>query len=328
MNWTKSSNELYKTKPMKEKPRLVIIAGPTAVGKTSTAVALAKEMNGEVVSADSMQVYRGMDIGSAKVTKAEMDGVPHHLIDVMDPHEDYNVVRFQQMAKAAVQDIASRGKLPILCGGTGFYIQALLYDIDFTEEEKGDAEKTQEAALWTLAQTEGGAEKLHAMLAACDPDSAAAIPAANKKRVIRALLFYKIHGMPISAHNRMQEARKEDAPYDYRFFVLTDKREALYERIDRRVDLMMEAGLLAEVQRLREQGVPRSATAMQGIGYREIYAYLEGECSLSEAVALIKQNSRHYAKRQLTWFKREKNVIWIEIGEKKDIIYELKQYLC
>ena len=309
------------------KQRLVIIAGPTAVGKSRAAVELAKHVNGEVISADSMQVYRGMDIGSAKVTREEMDGVPHHLIDVIDPHEDYNVVRFQAMAKAAIRETASRGKLPILCGGTGFYIQALLYDIDFTEEKEEAEDKDRETQLWRIAQTKEGAASLHAKLAACDKDSAAAIPAANKKRVIRALLFYERHGIPISVHNRQQEARKENAPYDYRFFVLTDEREALYARIDKRVDDMMAAGLLTEVQRLRAFGVARESTAMQGIGYRELYRYLDGELSLDEAVRLIKQDSRHYAKRQLTWFRREKNVIWIDIGKKKDIEHELETNL-
>lgn len=325
MSLTKFSNELFE-----QKPHLLVIAGPTAVGKSAIAIALAKRLGGEVISADSMQVYKGMDIGSAKVTQAEMEGVPHHLIDVMDPHEDYNVVRFQQMAREAASDILSRGKLPILCGGTGFYIQAFLYDIDFTEEPPAAqrARAALEQALWQKAETEAGRAALHAELTEKDPEAALAIPEANVKRVIRALVFYALHGTRISEHNRQQEARKLVAsPYDFRFFVLTDDRAALYARIDRRVDLMMENGLLNEVKALREAGVARSSTAMQGIGYRELCAYLDGECTLMEAQNQIKQNSRHYAKRQLTWFRREQKVCWINRAETEDCIDEIIQHL-
>ena len=312
----------------KQKPKLIIIAGPTAVGKSDVAVALAKRIDGEVISADSMQVYRGMDIGSAKITKKEMDGVLHHLIDVMDPHENYNVVRFQQMAKAAAADILSRGKIPILCGGTGFYIQAFLYDIDFTEEAPSEGILAMEKALWQEAARTGGKEALHERLAAVDPASAAAIPLENAKRVIRALLFYEQHGTTISSHNAEQAMRKtpEHCVYDARFFVLTDKRSRLYERIDARVDAMMQNGFLEEVRKLKESGVPRDGTAMQGIGYRELYTCLQGELSLEEAVALIKKNSRHYAKRQLTWFRREPGVIWIDRSERAEHSVETKQH--
>ncbi|MDO4265447.1 MAG: tRNA (adenosine(37)-N6)-dimethylallyltransferase MiaA [Eubacteriales bacterium] len=318
----------------KEKPKLVIIAGPTAVGKTSAAVRLAQKIGGEVVSADSMQVYRGMDIGTAKVTEEEMQGIPHHLIDIIEPEEDYNVVRFQAMAKAAITDIISRGKIPILCGGTGFYIQALLYEIDFTKEENaGDealrdtllAEAKEEAA--RRGDTDGGAAYLHAQLASVDPEAAAAIPPANMKRVLRALEFYRLHGKKISDHNAEQAERKQNAPYDYRFFVLTDDRKKLYERIDKRVDLMMEAGLLREAEALRARGIPSNATSMQGIGYRELMRYFNSEYTLDEAVSAIKQNSRHYAKRQLTWFRREENVIWIDIGETENVLAEMEKYL-
>lgn len=333
MSWTKFSNGLCERETgglHAPRPHLLIIAGPTAVGKSAAAVALAKRLGGEVISADSMQVYRGMDIGSAKVTQEEMEGVPHHLIDVMDPHEDYNVVRFQQMAKAAAADILSRGKLPILCGGTGFYIQAFLYDIDFTKEPERETRELVllEQNLWKQAETEAGREALHRTLTEKDPEAAQAIPCANVKRVIRALVFCALHGKPISAHNREQEARKALAcPYDARFFVLTDARPALYQRINERVDRMMEAGLLEEVRSLRDSGVSRSSTAMQGIGYKELCAYLAGESSLEETVDRIKQHSRQYAKRQLTWFRRERQVIWIDRSKTEDCVNEIIQHL-
>lgn len=288
------------------KTPLLIVAGPTAAGKSDTAVELALEMNGEVISADSMQVYRGMDIGSAKITPEEMRGVPHHLIDCADPSENWNVVRFQREAKEAASKIAAKGKLPILCGGTGFYIQALLYDIDFTQMEENPSLRER---LTAMADQEGP-EALHALLAAKDPASAASIHPNNVKRVIRALEFIRESGGSIAAHN-LQQRGKESA-YRSVYFVLTMDRAKLYERIDRRVDLMMEKGLLQEVTRLREMGIRRDSTAMQGIGYKQIYAHLEGEYDLTEAIRLIKRDTRHFAKRQLTWFKREKDVIWLD----------------
>lgn len=312
-----------------EKQKLIIIAGPTAVGKSGAAAALAREIGGEVISADSMQVYRGMDIGTAKVTPEETLGVPHHLIDVISPFEDYNVVRFQSMAKEAIRQVAERGHVPILCGGTGFYIQALIYDIDFTEEPASEKDNAFRRELLWEAEKRGpeGAAFLHQRLQAVDPEAAEKIPMNNLKRVIRALEFYQLHGERISEHNRRQEARKADSPYDLRFFVLTDDRGALYERIDKRVDLMVQNGLVREVRGLMEAGVPRESTAMQGIGYREIYAALLGECSLPEAIEQIKRNSRHYAKRQLTWFRREPSVIWIDRSKTEDVLNELRKYL-
>ena len=303
-----------------EKRKLIIIAGPTAVGKSSAAVSLCRRLGGEVVSADSMQVYRRMDIGTAKITPEEMMGVPHHLIDVIEPWEDYNVVRFKEMAADALKGIYERGNIPVICGGTGFYIQALLYDIDFTEEK--DTGLREE--LYELAE-KNGPIYMHELLKSIDPEAAEAIPANNVKRVVRAIEFYRLHHMKISEHN-MRERQKESA-YDSRFFVLTDDRRALYERIDRRVDLMVEKGLFEEVTALRAEGIKRGSTAMQGIGYREVYSYLEGEISSEEAVRLIKRNSRHYAKRQLTWFKRERNVTEINISECGDTENELEKYL-
>ena len=290
-----------------EKTPLLIVAGPTATGKSDSAVELALRMNGEVISADSMQVYRGMDIGSAKVTVGEMRGVPHHLIDCADPSENWNVVRFQKEARRAVQDIASRGRLPILCGGTGFYIQALLYDIDFTQMEENTPLRDRLSAL----AAEKGPEAVHALLLEKDPASAAAIHPNNLKRVIRAIEFMEESGGSIAAHNSQQ--RERESAYRSVFFVLTMDRARLYERIDRRVDIMMERGLVEEVARLRAMGIQRDSTSMQGIGYKQVYGYLDGEYDLEEAVRLIKRDTRHFAKRQLTWFKREKDVIWTDL---------------
>ena len=284
----------------------MIIAGPTATGKSASAVELALRMGGEVISADSMQVYRGMDIGSAKVTREEMRGVPHHLIDCVDPDETWNVVRFKEQASLAVRDIADRGKLPIVCGGTGFYIQALLYDIDFTQMEENAPLRKR---LSDMA-AEKGPEAVHALLAQRDPASAAAIHPGNVKRVIRALEFIEESGRSIAVHNA--EQREKQSAYRSVFFVLTMDRAKLYERIDRRVDIMMQQGLLEEVTRLRDMGIARDSTAMQGIGYKQIYGFLEGEYDLEEAVRLIKRDTRHFAKRQLTWFRREKEVLWVD----------------
>ena len=285
---------------------LVILTGPTAVGKTALSIGLAKKIGGAVISADSMQVYRRMDIGSAKIMPEEMQGIPHYLLDVLDPEEDFNVVRFQTLAREAMERIRANGKIPMVVGGTGFYIQALLYDIDFTEND-GDT-SFREMLEHRAAAGEG--EELHRMLQACDPQAAEQIHLHNIKRVIRALEFHHQTGRKISDHNEAE--RQKESPYNYAYFVLTDERSRLYERIDRRVDQMMEQGLLDEVKALRASGVPRGATSMQGLGYKELYAYLEGEYPLGEAVRIIKRDTRHFAKRQLTWFKRERDVIWLD----------------
>ncbi len=294
--------------------KLIIVAGPTASGKSAAAVELAKRLNGAVISADSMQVYRGMDIGSAKITEEEMQSVPHYLIDCADPSESWNVVRFQTMAKEALQDIYSRDRLPILAGGTGFYIQALLYDIDFTEMDEDNDYRRQ---LEEKARAEGP-EKLWEALKQVDPEAADAIHPHNVKRLIRALEFARQSGgEKISEHNKSQRSRP--AAYDAVFFVLTMDRAMLYDRIDSRVDAMMEQGLLEETMRLQESGLAPEDVSMQGLGYKELYAYLDGRIpSLEEAVTLIKRNTRHFAKRQLTWFKREKNVVWVDRDAFKD----------
>ena len=290
----------------KQKEPLVILTGPTAVGKTKLSIALAHAIGGEIISADSMQVYRRMDIGSAKVRPEEMEGVPHYLIDVLEPDEEFHVVRFQQLAKEALGKIRANGHIPIVAGGTGFYIQALLYDIDFTENE---AQTEIRAELEELAAREGG-ERLHTLLAKADPKAAEEIHAHNVKRVIRALEFYRLTGKRISEHNEEQKAK--ESPYNFAYFVLNDERGRLYERIDARVDQMMEEGLLQEVERLKEEGLRRGMVSMQGLGYKELLSFLDGECSLNEAVRILKRDTRHFAKRQLTWFRRERDVVWID----------------
>lgn len=295
-----------------KKPPLVIIAGPTAVGKTDISVRLAKKIGGEIISADSIQVYKGLDIGSAKVTADEMQGVPHHLIDVIEPEVQYDAAAFQQMAQEAIQTVYSHGHIPILTGGTGFYIQALLYVIDFSGE--ADAEKQPvRARLEAQAQTAEGRAQLWEQLCQCDPDASREIHPNNVKRVIRAVEYYILHGTPISAHNKTERARPSG--FSEAFFVLTDQREQLYARIDRRVDQMVAAGLYDEVKALRARGLTAQNTSMQGIGYKEMLACLDGQCTAEEAAELIKLHSRNYAKRQLTWFRREKNVIWTDISE-------------
>lgn len=288
---------------------LVILTGPTAVGKTALSIALAKAINGEIISADSMQVYRHMNIGSAKITAEEMADVPHHLIDVLEPTEAFNVVVFQRLAKEAMEEIYGRGRIPILVGGTGFYIQAVLYDIDFTEN---DEDASLRSKLQELARREGP-EFLYEKLKAVDPGACESIHAHNVKRVIRALEFYEKTGQQISAHNETQ--RQNASPYRFAYFVLNDSREEIYRRINRRVDQMMASGLVEEVRQLQEMGCTKDMVSMQGLGYQEIFRYLEGELSLEEAITLIKRDTRHFAKRQLTWFRREKEVIWVEKSE-------------
>lgn len=289
-----------------EKKPMVILTGPTAVGKTALSIRLAKEINGAVISADSMQVYCHMDIGSAKIRPEEMQGVKHYLIDILEPEEEFHVVRFVEEAKAALEEIYRNGQIPIIAGGTGFYIQALLYDINFDGQDC-DADYRRE--LEQIAE-EKGTEYLHQMLEEVDAESAKAIHANNTKRVIRALEFYHVSGKKISEHNETEH--QKESPYNFAYFVLTDERERLYKRIEARVDAMMEEGLLNEVRLLKERGATKEMVSMQGLGYKEILAYLDGEISLERAVYLIKRDTRHFAKRQLTWFRRERDVIWFD----------------
>ncbi|MCR5823290.1 MAG: tRNA (adenosine(37)-N6)-dimethylallyltransferase MiaA [Lachnospiraceae bacterium] len=286
--------------------KLVIIAGPTAVGKTKLSVELAKRINGEIISADSMQVYKGMNIGTAKIAKDEMKGVPHHLIDILEPTEDFNVVEFARRSKRIIEELHAKNRIPILVGGTGFYIQSVLYDIDFTEN---DNDMTFRHELEEEAK-KSGSEALHKRLEAVDPEAAKAIHPNNVKRVIRALEFYEKSKSKISDHNKEQRAKS--SPYDFHYFALTNDRKIIYSNIEKRVDLMLDAGLVTEVKTLLDKGVPRGCVSMQGLGYKEIAACLENEISLEEAVYILKRDTRHFAKRQITWLKREPDVIWFD----------------
>ncbi len=284
---------------------LVILTGPTAVGKTNASIGLAKKIGGAVISADSMQVYRYMDIGSAKIRAEEMDGVPHYLIDVLEPTEEFHVVKFQELARQAMEEIYEKGMIPIVTGGTGFYIQALLYDIDFTESSEDTGYRKELADF----ADRYGEEALHAKLREVDERAAEEIHPNNRKRVIRALEFYHLTGQKISEHNETE--RQKESPYQFAYFVLNDERERLYGRIDRRVDQMLEEGLVDEVRKLKDMGCTRDMVSMKGLGYKEILAYLEGEIPFEEAVRILKRDTRHFAKRQITWFKRERDVIWV-----------------
>ena len=296
-----------------QKPALVILTGPTAVGKTDLSVTLARKIGGEIVSADSMQVYRHMDIGSAKITQEQMDGVAHHLIDILEPTDEFNVVLFQKLARKAMNRIYERGHIPIVTGGTGFYIQALLYDIDFTDNDEDTALRR---SLEEIARTQGS-ETLYDRLRQIDPESCEIIHANNIKRVIRAIEFYEKTGTKISEHNKIQ--RQNDSPYNFAYFVLNDDRQKLYGRIEDRVDEMIQLGLVEEVRRLKEMGCTADMVSMQGLGYKEILAFLDGQTSLDEAVYLIKRDTRHFAKRQLTWFRRERDVIMVD---KREFAYD------
>ena len=289
-----------------EKRPFIVLTGPTAVGKTALSIALAKAVNGAVISADSMQVYKHMDIGSAKIMPEEMEGVPHYLVDEFEPEEEFHVARFVERAKECLEEIYSNGQIPIIVGGTGFYIQALLYDIDFSKQDANTEYRSELEAI----SNEKGAEYLHNMLKKVDPKSAESIHANNIKRVIRALEYYHLTGQKISEHN--ENERQKESPYNFAYFVLTDDRARLYERIDKRVDIMIERGLVDEVTKLKEMGYHREMVSMQGLGYKEILDYLDGKISLDEAIYILKRETRHFAKRQLTWFRREKDVIWFD----------------
>lgn len=293
------------------------------MGKTALSLKLAKAVDGEIVSADSMQVYRHMDIGSAKILPQQMEGVSHHLVDILEPWEEFNVVRFQELAKEACLGIWERGHIPIITGGTGFYIQALLYDIDFTENDE-DTELRHRMEKEAAAD---GGKSLYERLCLVDPASAQAIHANNTKRIIRALEFYEKTGTPISAHN--EEQRRRESPYNFLYAVLTRDRKELYERIDSRVDAMLADGLVEEVQSLKKMGCTRDMVAMQGLGYKEILDYLDGRHTLEEAVYIIKRDTRHFAKRQMTWFRRERDVTFISMdGQGEDeVLGEILKHL-
>jgi tRNA dimethylallyltransferase len=289
------------------KEPLVIISGPTASGKSALSIKLAKLIDGEIISADSMQVYKGMDIGSAKISNEEMCGIKHYLIDVLDPKEDFNIFYFKEETKKAFDIIRKKGKIPIIVGGTGFYIQGFLYDINFTESEGENTALRDE--LSEIADKKG-AGVLHDILKDLDPKAALAIHENNIKRVIRAIEFYKETGKSITEHN--EEMHKQSSPYNFAYFCLTRDRKKLYAGIDRRVDQMIEAGLVDEVKRLKENGLSRDNHSMLGLGYKEILDYLDGKITLEDAIYIIKRDTRHFAKKQLTWSRREKDVITID----------------
>lgn len=292
-----------------EKKPMVVLTGPTAVGKTEISIKLAKMINGAIISADSMQIYKYMDIGSAKIMPQEMEGIKHYLVDELDPKDEFNVFVFKEKAKKALYEIYSNGQIPIIVGGTGFYIQGLLYDIDFVEQETDEAFRN---SMYEFVQ-ENGNEALHDKLKEIDEASYKTIHANNVKRVIRALEYYHLTGEPISAHNEKERAK--ESPYNFAYFVLNDLRENLYKRIDLRVDIMKDKGLLEEVKKLKEMGCTKDMVSMKGIGYKEILAHLDGDYSYEKAIEIVKQESRRFAKRQLTWFRREKDVIWINKNE-------------
>ncbi len=285
---------------------LIVITGPTAVGKSAAAIKVCQKIGGEVISADSMQVYRGMDIGTAKITERETEGIPHHLIDILDPSEEFNVSIFQTLAREKIDEIKGRGHVPVIAGGTGFYIRSVLYAASFGEEE------TDEALRKALAEElrEKGIPYMEERLAACDPVSAK-LYHGNGKRIIRALEYYRLTGETLSDKNARERAKP--LSYDAALFFLSMPRDLLYERIDKRVDEMMENGLLKEVRELKERGLDRSLTAMQGIGYRQLFRFLDGKSTLPEAVDEVKKETRHFAKRQITWFRKEKDVISLDV---------------
>ena len=288
---------------------LIVLTGPTAVGKTSLSIALAKAVDGEIISADSMQVYKYMNIGTAKITEEEKCGIPHFLIDELEPDEEFNVTIFKNKVMGYIKDIKSRGNVPIIVGGTGFYIQSVIYDINFNEYgDDSKVRKKYEAMAETLGKSE-----LHKKLALVDREYADSVSYNNVKKVVRALTFFEMTGEKLSEHNKRE--RERSSPFDFAYFVLTMDRKKLYERIDKRVDLMFDMGLVEEVKALMAKGYDKSLVSMQGIGYKEVIDYLSGKTSLEECIDIIKRDTRHFAKRQLTWFKREKVVTYIDKDE-------------
>lgn len=285
-----------------DKEPLIIITGPTAAGKTDTSIDLCKAINGEIISADSIQIYKHMNIGSAKILKEEMQGINHYLIDELNPDEAFSISIFKELASKYIRQIRNKGKIPVIVGGTGFYIQSVLYDVNFTKTANDESIRKELNEIASIK----GASYLHDMLKEIDKDSADLIHENNVKRVIRAIEYYRLTGEKISKHNMTQ--KQNISPYNFAYFVITNNRDVLYERINKRVDLMMEKGLVDEVKKLIDMGYDTNLTSMQGLGYKEIVSYLKGEISLEEAVYIIKRDTRHFAKRQLTWFRREKDV--------------------
>lgn len=307
---------------MPEKPELIVVTGPTASGKTACAVELCRLIGGEVVSADSMQIYRGVDVLSAMPTRAEMRGVPHHMLGVADPSEKYSAAIYRERAAAVIADIHARGRRAVVCGGTGLYIDALTRPMSFSER----SDEGLHAELMAVADEPGGRRRLHEMLAQCDPESAARLHENDVRRVVRALEIYRLTGTTQTEHARLDAQRRGD--YDETIFALDWPREALYERIDRRVDAMLADGLVDEVRRLLADET-RYPTAAQAIGYKEIAAALMDRMSMDEAVARVKQATRNFAKRQLTWLKRDPRTVWISAWNRSaaEIALEMRDRL-
>ncbi|NDO46038.1 tRNA (adenosine(37)-N6)-dimethylallyltransferase MiaA [Clostridium sp. MD294] len=307
------------------KKPLVVIGGATACGKTDVGVLLAQKINGEIISADSMQVYCNMDIGTAKPTKQEMKGIKHYLIDEIMPNEEYNVMIFQKKAKQYMEQIWNLGKIPILVGGTGFYINAIVYDTLFEQIEQ---DSTFRNDMYAFAK-ENGAEALYQKLKEIDPDYAKTLHANNVKRVTRALEYHHFTGQLFSKYNT--EQKQKQSPYHTAMIVLTMERQKLYDRIEKRIDTMIEKGLLKEVEQLLKSGYTKDFVSMQAIGYKELIPYFSQQISLEQAIYDLKKNTRHFAKRQLTWFKRQTNGYWIDITDQnlekatEEIIQYLKQ---
>lgn len=282
-----------------------VLTGPTASGKTALSIRLAKAHDCEIVCMDSMQIYRRMNIGTAKPTVAEMEGVPHHMIDVAEPDEPFSVARYQEMAEACIADIQARGKRALLVGGTGLYLHALRHPMAMGDVS---ADETIRAELEAMAAEEGGKQRIHDMLAEADPDTAARLPLNDVRRAVRALEVYRQTGVPFSKQPQLQT----DSRFAYRVATLTMDRATLYARIEKRIDLMYEQGLIREVRELLQSGIPADCQAMKAIGYKELVPLVRGECTLEEADCLLKLNTRHYAKRQLTWMRREEDVLWVD----------------
>lgn len=293
---------------VESKPRLLVLIGPTAVGKTKMSIEIAKAFDCEIISGDSMQVYRGMDIGTAKITKDEMEGIPHHLIDIHEPDYPYSVAEFQEQSQRLITEITERGKLPFIVGGTGLYVESVCYGYQFSESG-ADEEFRKEQFRYA---DEYGAEALHRRLAEVDPESAERLHPNDLRRVVRALEVFHVTGIPLSSQLAPQ---KKESPYRLCLVGLTMDRQMLYNRIEERIDLMLKQGLVEEVAALMEKGFSPGLVAMQGLGYKEIVSYLQGECSYEEAVTLLKRDTRRFAKRQLSWFRHMKDIEWVDVTD-------------
>ncbi|WP_276351447.1 tRNA (adenosine(37)-N6)-dimethylallyltransferase MiaA [Cohnella caldifontis] len=298
-----------------DRPPLLALVGPTAVGKTAVSLRIAEALDAEIISGDSMQVYRRMDIGTAKLPLAEREGIPHHLIDILEPEEPFSVSMFQSLCAEKIREIHERGKLPFLVGGTGLYVESVCYGFEF-QGDSGDEAFRERMRHFAQAH---GAEALHARLAAVDPSTAARLHPNDERRIIRALEVFETTGRPLSETQAQTRAAPKTSPYRLCLIGLTMDRAALYRRINERVDAMIAQGLVEEVEALIRSGVPQDAVSMQGLGYKEIAAYLRGECSLAEAVERLKRDTRHFAKRQLSWFRHMQDLVWAEADEEGKI---------